>query len=208
MDVLLKNIHRRGRFPAGGSAKQARRPPHPGDPPAARQAPQRRLRQPRISCAPTRSSPTSSLALGVETKARPPLQEALRYERVIIMTRRRRRRRPHRRALDHLLLPASMPGDHPRRAPLPRAAAALPPRPRRAAPNTPRDDAHKDELDGDRLQGARSRRSAGLQGPGRNDARPAEGATAPCDPETRLGWRVASACSQVPRRRWNGWWKS
>ena len=80
----LGAVHRRGRF--GRRLRQAgARPRQPGDPAAARQDPQRRLRRPATSSPPISSSPIScrrsAAALGAHYR-----DEDLRYDKIIVMT--------------------------------------------------------------------------------------------------------------------------
>src|SRR5437762_3287619 len=119
----LRALHRGGRL--GGRLREAGpRPPQPGDPPAARQDPQRRegpLRQDALLAGDQAAHHRSRCGRGQGGQG--PLQAALPHHHPHV--RRRRRRGPHPHPAAHLLLPA-LSGDHRARAPLHRAAAALP----------------------------------------------------------------------------------
>ena len=117
-------LHRRGRFRR--RLRQAgARPPHPGDPAAARQDPERRQRRARKA----RSEPAAlRSAAGARLRHRralprggPALRQGHHHDR------RRRRRRAHRLAAHHLLLSRAA-GAHPTGPPLSRGASPLPPR--------------------------------------------------------------------------------
>ena len=156
---------------AGGSAKQARDRASAGDPAAARQNPQRRLRR-------------QGQARAEPAARRPRAGARLRHRRALSRRgfalrprhhhdRRRRRRRPHRLAADHLLLPRDAAADR-QRPPLSGGAAALSAVPRRQEFLRPRRKAPgRDSEKG--IPRQRQGRGQPLQGPRRDDGRAAQG---------------------------------
>ena len=123
----LRTLHRRGRL-RRRQRQAGARPRDPGDPAAARQDPQRRLRR-------QGQADRQPAARRPDAGARLRHRRALSRGRSALLARhhhdrRRRRRRAHRFAADHLLLPADAAADR-RGPPLSRRAAALPAEPRR-----------------------------------------------------------------------------
>ena len=129
-------LHRRGRL--GRRLGQAGpRPPLPGDPAAARQAPQRREGPPRQDRR-ERERPAADHRPRCGDRGH---RRQLRHREAALPPdhhhdRRRRRRRPHPDAAADLLLPAHAPG-HRERLPVHRPAAALPRQHRQGDPLRP-----------------------------------------------------------------------